>query len=435
MLVIAPLKPCYLVWPAEAKKWTDFRDLRVEVLHGPKKDEALARDADVYVINPEGLDWLVGAHKITSPTGRIAIVADVKRFKNLGFDILVVDELTKFKHHGSARFKTLTAIHGTFGRRWGLTGTPVPNGLIDLFGQCYVLDQGAALGRFVTHYRREYFEPSFDGFSWILRKGSAERIYERIDPLVLRLAAADYIDMPDLVTNVVRFDLPPKARKIYDKLEAEFFLALDDGVVNVANAATMTTKLRQIASGGIYVDDPATADALGLTGAPKLRKWVNLHDEKVDLVEGLTEELQGSPLLVAYDFQHDLDRLKARFGVDVPWIGGGTSPTRTVQLEALWNRGELPLLLGHPQSIGHGLNLQKSGNHVCWHSLTWDYELYDQFIRRVYRQGAVHKRVFVHHLVARDTIDEMIYWALQAKGKGQQALFDGLQAMKKARRR
>jgi SNF2 family DNA or RNA helicase len=432
MLVIAPLKPCYLVWPKEADKWRDFADLRIAVLHGPKKDAALASDAEVCVINPEGLDWLLGATKVKSASGRTAVTVDTRRFRALGFDTLVVDELTRFKSTSSVRFKTIKAVLGTFARRWGLTGTPRPNGLIDLFGQCYVLDMGRTFGPYVTHFRSEYFVPSADGFSWNLQRGAEARIYERIAPLALTLEARDYVDMPEVVENVLRFDLPPEARRVYDALEDDLLARLDGRLVTAANSGAASTKCRQVASGGVYLD----ADVLAVLGPGRKteREWANLHEEKVDLVELLVEELQGSPLLVAYDFAHDLDRLRKRFGKDVPFIGGGTTPKRATELERAWNRGELPLLLGHPQSVAHGLNLQEGpARHVCWHSLTWDWEMYDQFIRRVRRQGSAHASVFVHHLIARGTIDEEIFWALRAKEKGNAAFFAALRALGKKR--
>jgi SNF2 family DNA or RNA helicase len=433
MLVVAPLKPCYLVWPNEQAKWTDFKDLRVEVLHGPKKDEALARDADVYVVNPDGLDWLLDSVRTRSSNGRVSVTADLKRFKSFGFDTLCIDELTQFKHQGSGRFKALKQVLGTFARRWGLTGTPVPNGLLDLFGQCYVLDQGRSFGPYITHYRNEYFIPSYDGNSWNLRKGAEKDIYERIRPLVLRLAAEDYVDMPELVENVLRFDLPTDIRRIYDELEDDLFSKVQDRTVVAANAAAASTKCRQVASGGVYLSDAVGVPSLEKFVMRKkdVREWLDLHDEKTDLVADLVDELQGVPLLVAYDFKHDLARLQRRFGKDLPHIGGGTSPKRATELEGLWNAGKLPILCGHPQSIGHGLNLQQSGNHVCWYSPSWNLELYDQFNGRVRRQGSKHARVFVHLLLARNTVDDKIFWALRGKARTQNALLAALKDMRK----
>lgn len=434
MLVIAPLKPCYLVWPKEQEKWTDFSGLKVVVLHGDTRDVDLIEDADVCVINPDGLDWLLGAKRMKSSNGKVSVTTDLKRFKSFGFDTLVVDELTRFKHSNSGRFKVLkTALH-TFSRRWGLTGSLVANGLLDLFGQCYVMDMGRTLGQYITHYRMKYFTPSFDGFGWNLREGAEEEIYERLAPLVLRLAAEDYVDMPQVVDVIREFELPPKVRELYDRLEEDLIARIDDKVVVASTAAVASTKCRQVANGGIYLDQ----EVIELLDQREIKKskreWLNLHTEKVDLLADLVEELQGAPLLVAYDFEHDLDRLKTKFGSDIPYIGGGVSAKRFKELEAAWNHGELPILFGHPQSVAHGLNLQQAGNHVCWHSLTWDFELYDQFIRRIRRQGSKAKRVFNHHLIAKGTIDETMLWALRSKDKGQKALYEALKKMRTRRK-
>lgn len=437
VLLIAPLRVCYNVWPKEIEKWEDFNGLKIEVLHGPGKDAALKRDADIYVINPEGLDWLlqVKKTKVTSAkTGKVTTKVDVdlRRWRAMGFDTLVIDELTKFKHTGSGRFKALKLVHKTFGRRWGLTGSPASNGLLDLFGQCYILDEGRALGPYVTHYKTTYFNPiDKNGFVWVPREGAAEEIYERLSPLALRMAAEDYLEMPQLIVNNIKLDLPPDARAVYDRLEEDMIAKIDDKVIVAANAAVASGKCRQVANGGLYLDPEVTA--MGFKVLKGKREWVDLHMTKVDALEDLIEELQGSPLLVAYDFGHDLARLRERFPNAAFACDYNMKEFR--KLEDAWNRGEIPLLFGHPQSVGHGLNLQESGNHVAWHSMTWDFELYDQFIRRVLRQGNKKKKVFVHHFLMRDTIDEIMLYSLKSKNKGQQALFTGLQELAKKRRR
>lgn len=435
MLVIAPLKPAWLVWPAEAQKWTDFTGLRVEVLHGPGREEAIRRDADVYVINPDGLDWLLGAERSKTKSGKVSVSIDYAGFRDLGFDVLVLDELTLWKHTQSGRHKALKQVIGTFQRRWGLTGTPAPNGLIDLFGQCYMLDMGKAFGPYVTHFRNAFFVPSFDGNGYLLQAGAQDRIYERLRPLVLRLVASDYVDMPDIVQNVIKFKLPPDVKKLYDKLEDDMVAWMDDNVISAVNAAAVSTKLRQVVSGGVYIDETIN-DILGKKKSKSIiteggRSWINLHDEKTDLIADLVEELNGQPLLVGYDFHHDLDRLTRRFGKDVPNLGSGVSPKKMLEIERAWNAGDIPLLLGHPRSMGHGLNLQGSGNHCAWYSMTWDLELYDQFIRRIARQGSKHRRVFVHHLLAEGTIDTRIFYVLRNKSKTQNALLTALQDMKR----
>jgi SNF2 family DNA or RNA helicase len=428
VLLIAPLRVCYSVWPKEVGKWTDFGGLKVAVLHGPKKEEALKSEADIYVINPEGLDWLLQAKKTKTAQGKTKVDVDLRRFKNLGFDTLVVDELSKFKHTNTNRFKGLKLVLNTFRRRWGLTGSPASNGLLDLFGQCFILDQGRTLGPYISHYRMKYFVPSHDGFSWNIREGAEDEIYERISPLALRMAADDYLDMPALIENNIRVDLPSNVMTMYNQLEEDLIAKIDSKVVVASTAAAASMKCRQVANGGLYLDPEVQA----LIKLPKSsREWVNLHTEKVDALADLIDELQGSPLLVAYDFAHDLDRLREKLGQDVPYIGGGVSAARSAELEQLWNAGKLPVLLGHPQAMAHGLNLQEVGNHICWHSMTWDYELYDQFIRRVLRQGNKSKKVFVHHIMARGTIDEVVLASVKSKRRGQNALFDALKKLRK----
>lgn len=424
MLVVAPLRPCYLVWPAEVKKWREFNDFRVVVLHGPDKEARLQEPADIYVINPEGLPWLFESQG----AGRVG--NKLQRLKSLEVDTLVVDELSKFKHTSSTRFKLMKQAIHLFQRRWGLTGSPAANGLEGLFGQTYILDQGRSFGQYITHFRREFFIPSFTGYGWDLKKGGEEAIYERLKPVVLRLDAKDYIDMPAFVSlPPVWFDLPPKAQQLYDELEEQQFAKLEAQTITAVNAGVVSMKCRQVASGAVYVDEEV---AQLLEGKP--RGVHKVHDVKLDLLEELLEELQGSPLLLAYEFRHDLHRIQERLG-DVPYIGAGVTDKQTQTIERDWNQGRLPLLLGHPQSMGHGLNLQGSGNHVGWFTLPWDYELYDQTNRRVYRQGNAFSHVFVHHFAAKGTVEEVVWWALQGKGKRQNDLFNALKNQFTSRKR
>lgn len=433
VLVVAPLRVASSTWPREIKKWTDFRGIRYVILHGPKKDELLREEADVYVINFEGLEWLLDVTKRKNSRGKTVVEVDVKRFKKLGFDTLVVDELSKLKNTQTVRFKALKHVLNTFSRRWGLTGTPAANGLLDLFGQAYVLDMGNALGQYITHYRMEYFIPSRDGFNWDLAEGSEERIYKQLSPLVLRMSAEDYLDLPKEIPNNIFVDLPPPARKIYDELEDDLISMIEEGEVVAANSAVASGKCRQVASGGVYL----TPDVTELVKVKRDRKrdYAFLHHEKTDALVDLVEELQGSPILVAYDFGHDLERIRERFGQDVPYIGGGVSIKRGQALERQWNAGKLPYLFAHPASIAWGLNLQECGHHVAWYTLTWNYEQYKQFIDRVLRQGNVSDRVFVHRFIARDTVDEYaVLPSLDRKKRGQNALFDALKALQRRRR-
>lgn len=430
VLIIAPLRVCHLVWPKEAAKWSDFAGLTIAVLHGKHKEALLRSHADIYVINPEGLDWLLGIQKVKDRNGRTRVSVDERRIRQLGFDTLVIDELSKFKHVNTIRFKAMKLVLHTFTRRWGLTGSPAANGLLDLFGQCYMLDRGRSLGAYITHYRQAYFiNPPHSPFVWLPIKNAEKQIYTRLSALALRMSADDYLDMPELIYNNIYVDLPPKVMAIYERLQEDLIAQIDGRLVVASNAAVASGKCRQVANGGIYLSPELATLKLNLPKSS--REWVNLHDEKIAALADLIDELQGSPLLVAYEFEHDLDRLRIKFGRDIPYIGGGVSTARAAELEAAWNRGELPVLYAHTQSIGHGLNLQESGHHVCFHSLTWDYELYDQFIRRILRQGNAARRVFVHHMIARGTIDEVIVALMKAKCRGQQALFDGLTALTK----
>lgn len=392
LLVIAPLRPAHSVWPGEAAKWDEFRGLTVAVLHGPRKGDLLRSDAEVCAINPEGLTWLAQQPEIDS------------------FDMLVVDESTRFKHTNTQRFKTLKSILPKFPRRYILTGTPAPNGLLDLFGQIFILDGGAALGKYVTHYRMTYFDnPDHQGWAWVPRPGAPAEIYKRLEPLTIRMSAEDFLQLPDLVFNTVEVDLPPAARAAYDQMENLMVAQLAGGTVVAANAAGATNKCRQIANGGIY-DGGEKAPAV--------------HYAKLEAVGEIVEELGGKPVIIAYEFDHDRERLQTLYP-GAPYIGGGVPASRFRDIEEAWNRGEVPVLLAQPQSVAHGLNLQKGGSHLIFHSLTWNLEDYDQIIRRIYRQGQ-ESRVFVHHVVARNTVDSVILKMLAAKDRTQKALLSAL---------
>lgn len=430
VLVLAPRIACYDVWPVELQKWTDFHGFKMVVLHGKDKDERLHEDADIFVINPEGLEWLLQYTKSKTPKGKTKIDLDIRRWKNLGFDTLVFDELSLYKYTNTNRFKALKLILHTFARRWGLTGSPAANGLMDLFGQCFMLDQGRTLGPYVSHYQREYFVKGYDGFSWVLKEGSEQKIYKRLRPLALRVSD-DVLDMPKLIENHIKVMLPEDVYRTYLQVENDMFSRLDKNTVTAANAAVASGKCSQIANGGVFVDQ----EVIALVKLPiSQREWVNLHDAKTEALAGLIRELQGQPLLVAYDYEHDLDRLQKLLGDKVPYIGGGVSHKRVSQLVSQWNSGKLDVLLGHPQSMARSVNLQECGKHIAWHSMTWNYELYDQYIRRIRRQGNKSRRVFCHHIIAAGTVDEVKLDALRAKARGQQALFKALKAYRARKR-
>ena len=344
---------------------------------------------------------------------------------------LIVHNSSKFKNTRTERFKLLRAVLGCFKRRWILTGSPAANGLLDLFGQVFILDLGRALGRFITHYRLAYFAPQgYGGYTWTPQVGAEKRIYAALAPLVLRMAEKDYLKLPPLTTIDVPIELPPAAMKLYREMEHQLFIALDDGEARAVNRAVALMKARQICNGGIYLDEDGE-DGVRLRHAKGTRPWAKMHDEKTTAVVDLVDELGGQPCLVAYEFDHDLARLAAALPSTatrrVVVAAEATTQKRLVALQAAWDRGEIQVLLVQPQSISHSLNLQAGGRAVVLHSLTYNYEDYDQLIRRIYRQGQ-RQRVFIYRLVARATVDEVITAVLAAKRRGQQALFTALRA-------
>lgn len=398
ILIIAPLRPMRKVWPDEIKKWADFKDITYTIVHGGNKEAALAQDVNVYLINPEGIKWLF----------------DPKR-RRPEFDVLILDESTKFKDSSTQRFKALKPHLTSFSRRWILTGTPVPNGLLDLFGQIYILDLGLSLGRFITHYREEYFIPSgYGGYEWKPQSDAFERIVEAISPLTIQMSAEEYIQMPALVFQSLTVSLPTTSRKLYDELEKDFLVQMESGEEVIAlNAAAAGTKLRQIANGALYIDKSS---------------WKGLHDEKLDALESLLEELNGHSVLIFYEFRHDAERIASRIG-PTPNLSGSTGKAFD-DLVDRFNRGDISVLLAHPASAGHGLNLQGNCHHVIWFGIPWNLEYYDQAIARVYRQGQSADHVFVYQIVALATKDEDVVKVLNLKDRNQQTL---LSALKTAR--
>lgn len=405
MLVVAPLRPMSIVWPGEIAKWTDFAGLKHVVLHGPKKAERLKEKADVYVINYEGLAWLE---------------QELATRKDMPFDVLVLDESTKIKNTQTQRYKIMKRLRDRFSRVWILTGTPAPNGIENVFGQIYMLDGGERLGKYVTHFRREYFtEERFNGYSlWHARMDTSKRVQEKISDITLALRAEDYLQMPRKLENFIKVELPATARRVYNALEDEFFSEVGSGLVTAANAAAKGMKLRQIASGGVYgaKSHEISADKVAHS----------VHSAKLDALVDLIEEQEGQPLLVAVAFQHEVDAIREALGdASIPYLGGGVSAAKSAEVVSQWNAGALPVLLAHPTSVAHGLNLQSGGNAVCWFSLTWNLEEFDQFNARVWRQGQT-KPVTFHYIVAVDTIDGDVLDALRHKARGQNALMNAL---------
>lgn len=420
MLVVAPMRVCHLTWPDEIEKWTDFKHLRVEVLHGPDKDKALRREADVYLINPEGLPWLLGNNGA--------------RLKILNPDLLVVDESSKFKNPASKRFKMLRSFLPRFARRWILTGTPTPNGMMDLWSQIFIIDLGKRLGNFITKYRLDFFDPGgYQNRQWVLREGSMKKIQQRVKDVTLRMEAADFLELPSVVDVDIKVELPTKARRIYDEIEEELFTLLDaDTAVNLPNAASANMKCRQIAAGSLFYDE------IDEQKMESNLRWAPVHDEKLDALGDLLEEL-NKPVLILYQFRHELERikeyLKKHFTKSpIPVLGAGTSPAKAREYVQLWNAGRLPYLLGHPSSMGHGLNLQGGGDTLIWMSLTWSQEEYDQTIRRLARQGSAHSSIFNYRIVARKTVDEAMILQLNAKTKVQMSFLQALKRYRTARR-
>ncbi len=404
MLVIAPLRVCQTVWRQEAAKWEQFRHLRFSLLHGDKKAERLKDDADVWLINPEGCMWLAKQFALRS----------------LPWDTVALDELTKFKNHQSERSKALRPRLKQVARRWGLTGSPAPNGLMDLFGQMLVLDDGAALGRFITHYRDSYFQLGYDGFTYTPMPGAQKRIEERIRPYVLTMSADDYLALPPLIDDVRKLEMEPKARATYNKMQQDMLAELPEGTVTGANAAAVYSKLKQMANGAVYLPEDAGAK----------RAVSILHTTKLEALDDLLEELSGQQLLLAYEFQHDCDRLVAHYGDRLVVLASGMSEAKTSAIVSNWNAGKIQFLACHPASAAHGLNLQESAcAHVAWLSPTWDLELYMQFVRRVRRQGNEAQRIFNHLFVMRDTIDELAFQALTDKDTTQSRLLKSLNSI------
>lgn len=393
IVVVAPLRPVYAVWPAEIEKW-GF-PFTVSILHGPKKMDAFDPNAEVWCVNYDGLRWFF---------------TEVARRKiDLSKTWLVLDESTKVKHTNTQRFRTLKPWLPRFARRTILTGTPAPNGLMDLFGQVYTVDLGMRLGRFITHYRNRWFYPSgYGGYTWVPMPNADAEIREQLGDVCLRFSDEE-LGLPpyDPVTrNVI---LPPKVMTLYHELERDFIIALRDGVVTAVNAAVLSSKLRQLANGGLYDVD---------------HNVQHVHDQKAEAVRDLLEEMSGNPLLVAYEFAHDMERLKRVIG-DVPHVGGGVSGKESLALLSRFNAGKEPVILCQSSAVAHGLNLQEACHTVCWHSLTWNLEDYIQLIKRVHRQGQK-RHVTVHHVVAKNTIDERVIEVLAKKNQTQQALLSGL---------
>ena len=398
VLVVAPLRVGLISWPDELKKWEHLHFLKSSIVIGTEMERlrALKAKADIYIINRENLEWLV-----------------TKSGYKFDFDTVVIDELSSFKNGRSKRHKALMTVRPYVKRIIGLTGTPAGNGLMDLWAEFKCLDYGSRLGRFITRYREEYFLPDKRNgmvvFSYKPQAGAEARIYSKISDITISMKAINHLKMPDLIEVERAVELDEHEISLYKELVEEMVLELKDKEITSANAAVLTGKLLQIANGAIYSDSG---------------EIVEIHDRKLDELEDIIEAANGKPLLVAYWFKHDLDRIKKRLdklGVIYKTLD---KPENIRQ----WNDKELQVGLIHPASAGHGLNLQSGGNTIVWFGLTWSLELYQQTVARLYRQGQKSGSVVVMHIIAKGTMDELVLRALKDKDMTQTRLIDAVKA-------
>ncbi|WP_026478185.1 DEAD/DEAH box helicase [Alkaliphilus transvaalensis] len=390
ILVIAPKRVAEDTWPKELKKWEHLTGLTHSLVLGSKKqrEEALEKKAAIYIINRENVAWLVENYK-------------------WDFDTLVIDELSSFKSNKAQRFKALKKVRPIVQRVIGLTGTPAPNSLLDLWPQMYLLDKGERLGRFIGGYRDRFFKPDKRNkeiiYSYKPRDGAEESIYRLINDICISMKAVDFLDMPDKISNRIEVSMDKKEKELYEEFKRDMIITLQGEEIDAINAAGLSNKLLQMANGAVYGEN---------------KKVVPIHDKKLDVLEDLIEAANGKPLLVAYWYKHDLERISKRFDV------------RTIQTSRDiddWNAGEIPVALIHPASAGHGLNLQEGGSTVIWFGLTWSLELYQQLNARLWRQGQKHT-VVIQHIVTKDTHDEDVMKVLENKDMKQSALIAAVKA-------
>lgn len=391
--MIAPLRVAEDTWSREAEKWDHLRYLRVSKVLGSEKERisGLAKQADIYIINRENTQWLIEYYG-----------------KHWPFDMVIVDELSSFKSPKARRFRSLRKVRPLIKRIAGLTGTPAPNGLIDLWAQVYLLDQGERLGKTLTGYRERYFQPGKRNghivYEWKPRPGADEAIHKRLADLCVSMSADDWLEMPERVDNLIPVTLPPKAKERYEQLERDLLLPMAGSYVVADTAAVLVNKLLQMANGAVY-------DEYG--------KAKELHTAKLVALEEVIEAANGKPVLVFYAYKHDLARLKEHLKRHSP-----RELCSAGDIED-WNSGRVPVLLAHPASAGHGLNLQAGGHIIVWFSTPWSLELYQQANARLYRQGQ-QNTVIVHHLVASGTVDDDVITVLARKEKSQDALLEAV---------
>lgn len=392
VLVIAPLRVAKNTWTDEIKKWEHLSTLTYSLIVGNENERlsALNEKADIYIINRENVDWLVN-----------------KSGYKFDFDMVVIDELSSFKNHQSKRFKSLMKVRPFVKRIVGLTGTPSSNGLMDLFAEFKILDMGKRLGYFIGQYRNTYFKPDkMNGpivYSYKPLPNAENAIYEKISDITVSMKANEYLKMPELLTSNYVVELSNSEKNQYDEMKKSLVLEITDGEITASNAASLSNKLCQLSNGAIYDDE---------------QNIVEIHDRKLEALEDIIESMNGKPLLIAYWYRHDLERIKSRFSV---------RKIKTSEDISDWNDGKIPVALIHPASAGHGLNLQNGGSTLVWFGLTWSLELYQQTNARLYRQGQKNT-VVIQHIITKGTIDEQILKALQKKNKTQADLIDAVRA-------
>ena len=394
VLVIAPLRVARDTWPAEIRKWNHLAGLTYAVAVGSQAERlaALRSKADIHIINRENVTWLVEESGLP-----------------FDYDLVVIDELSSFKSYRAKRFKSLLSVRRTVKRIVGLTGTPSSNGLMDLWAQFRLLDLGERLGRYISRYRERYFLPDKRNaqvvFTYKLKPGAEEQIYNAISDITISMKAEDYLDLPPCIHNVVKVALAEREREVYEQFRKEMVISLGEEEIDAMNAAALSNKLLQMANGAVY-DDRHTGH--------------QIHDRKLDALEDLIEAANGRPVMVCYWFRHDLERIRGRFPA--------VRELKTAQDIEDWNAGKIPVALVHPASAGHGLNLQYGGCTLVWFGLTWSLELYQQTNKRLHRQGQ-RDTVVIHHIVADGTIDELVLAALHRKDKTQAALIAAVKAV------
>lgn len=398
VLIIAPIRVASFSWPAEMEKWDHLEGMRYSVAVGTAAERiaALKRKADIYLINRENVQWLVLESGIP-----------------FDFDMVVIDELSSFKNHQTKRFRALMKVRPKVKRIVGLTGTPSSNGLMDLWAEFRLLDMGERLGRFIGQYRTSYFRPDKQNgqvvFSYRPLPGAEEQIYNKISDITISMKSTDHLQMPELVNSRYTVYLSGKEQEKYEGLKKDLILQLPDGDITAANAASLSGKLCQMANGAVYTDAGET---------------VAVHGRKLDALEDIIEAANGKPVLVAYWFRHDLERIMERLQkLKIPHARLDTDGSIRK-----WNAGEIPVALIHPASAGHGLNLQAGGSTLVWFGLTWSLELYQQTVARLWRQGQSSETVVVQHIITEGTIDGRIMKALSEKDNMQAALIDAVKA-------